>query len=238
MCIGLVIVIALLAARMMLRRRHRRQTIAAITPQAISSDPPTIKAATVSTTSAGEYLADQLAPSRLDDDGAPLGPQALAPATTAARASVSGTRLSLVPATAPQAGLSGGWWPRSRDATAELAGLIAELSARAMRVSRVAVQADAFDNIPHKLTVGGRKVHVAWFRYMNMNTVLLTMADRDDLVLLVIPPLAPPAAAARALRAASGPGAGPADAILAAVGITADSYPLRSARITTMRERG
>jgi hypothetical protein len=95
-------------------------------------------------------------------------------------------------------------------------------------VSRVALQVGAFDNIPHQLTVGGRKVRVAWFRYMNANTVILTMADRDDLVLLVVPPLAPPAAAAQALRAvASGPGAGPADAILAAAGIAADSAALR-----------
>jgi hypothetical protein len=44
----------------------------------------------------------------------------------------------------------------------------------------------------------------------------------------VVPPLAPLAAAAQALRAvASGPGAGPADAILAAAGIAADSAPLR-----------
>jgi Family of unknown function (DUF5994) len=188
-----------------------------------------MKAATVRTTSTSEHLEDQLALSRLDDDGGPLGPQAPTHATTPARASPNGARLSLVPATAPHAGLGGGWWPRSRDATAELPGLIAELSDRAGRVSRVALQADAFDNIPHKLTVGGRKVHVAWFRYMNKNTVLLTMANRDDLVLLVVPPLAPPAAAAQALRAASGPGAGLADAILADAGIEADSEPLRSA---------
>jgi uncharacterized protein DUF5994 len=69
---------------------------------------------------------------------------------------------------------------------------------------------------------------VAWFRYMNMNTVILTMADRDDLALLVVPPLAPPAAAARALHAvAPGPGAGPAGAILAAAGIAAGSDPSR-----------
>jgi Family of unknown function (DUF5994) len=191
----------------------------------------------VSTTSADEYLADELALSRLEDDGAPLGLQSPTHATAAAQASVNGTRLSLVPATAPQAGLGGGWWPRSRDATAELPGLIAELSTTAGRVSRVAVQAGAFSNIPHQLTVGGRRVHVAWFRYMNINTVLLTMAGRDDLVLLVVPPLAPPAAAAQALRAASGPGAGP-DAILAAAGITAESELLRSAQITTVRERG
>ena len=187
-----------------------------------------MKAATVSTTSTDDHLADQLALSRLDDDGAPPGPQAPAHATTPAQASPDGARLSLVPATARRAGLGGGWWPRSRDATAELPGLIAELSTRAGRVSRVALQVGAFDNIPHQLTVGGRKVRVAWFRYMNANTVTLTMADRDDLVLLVVPPLAPPAAAAQALRAVtSGPAAGPADAILAAAGIAADSAPLR-----------
>jgi Family of unknown function (DUF5994) len=182
----------------------------------------------VSTTSTSAYLADQLALSRLDDDGAPLGPDV---PTTTVRASANETRLCLVPATAPQVGLGGGWWPRSRDATAELPGLIAELSARGRRVSRVAVQADAFGNIPHRLTIGGRKVHVAWFRYMNINTVLLTMAGRDDLVLLVVPPQAPPAAAAQALRAASGPGAGPPDAILAAAGIPAGLDALRSAPI-------
>ena len=198
-----------------------------------------MKAATVSTTSSNEYLADQLALSRLDDDGAPLGRQAPTHAPPRAPASPDGARLSLVPATAPHAGLGGGWWPRSRDATAELPGLIAELSARAGRVSRVALQVRAFDNIPHRLTAGGRTVRVAWFRYMNANTIILTMADRDDLVLLVVPPQAPPAAAAQALRAvASGPGAGSADAILAAAGIAADSNPMRSAQITTVRERG
>jgi hypothetical protein len=63
---------------------------------------------------------------------------------------------------------------------------------------------------------------------MNANIIILTMANRDDLVLLLVPPLAPPAAAAQALRAvASGPGVGPADAILAAAGIAADRGPLR-----------
>ena len=192
----------------------------------------------MSTTSSNEYLADQRTLSRVDDGG-PLGPQAPIHATPPAQASLNGARLSLVPESAAHEGLGGGWWPRSRDATAELPGLIAELGIQAGRVSRVALQADAFDNIPHKLMVGERKVHVAWFRYMNMNTVILTMAGRADLVLLVVPPLAPPMAAAQALRAvASGPGTGSADAILAAAGIAADSKPFRSAQITTVREHG
>jgi Family of unknown function (DUF5994) len=123
-----------------------------------------------------------------------------------------------------QAGIHGGWWPRSLDAAAELPGLVAELSMRAGRVSRVALQEGAFASIPRKLIVGGRKVPVAWFKYMNMHTAILTMAGRDDLVLLVIPPLASPAAAAEALRlAACGGRVGLPEAVLAAAGITVGS---------------
>ena len=132
-------------------------------------------------------------------------------------------RLSLDPAGAKRTGINGGWWPRSRDAGAELPGLVAELNERAGRISRVALQVGAFANIPHQLTVGGRKIHVAWFRYMNAHSVILTMASRDDLVLLVVPPGTNPAAAAEALRlAASSWRAGPPEAILTAAGIPTD----------------
>jgi hypothetical protein len=145
------------------------------------------------------------------------GTQTLTPGLQAAP---DGARLSLGPAKARRAGINGGWWPRSRDAGAELPGLIAGLSTRAGRVNRVALQVGAFGNIPRQLTVGGRKVRVAWFRYMNMHTVSLTMADRDDLTLLVIPPQASPVTAAEALRlAASGRHTGPPEAILAAAGV-------------------
>jgi uncharacterized protein DUF5994 len=135
-------------------------------------------------------------------------------------------RLSLDPATERRRGINGGWWPRSRDAGAELPALITGLSTQAGRVSRVALQADAFGNIPHLLTVGGRKVRVAWFRHMNTHTVSLTMGGRDYLTLLVIPPHASPASAAEALRlaASSGPVGSP-EAILAAAGIAADGDP-------------
>jgi Family of unknown function (DUF5994) len=145
------------------------------------------------------------------------------PISTPDQGALAGARLSLDPATSRGSGIHGGWWPRSWDAAAELPGLLTELSARAGRASRIALQVDAFSNIPHQLAVGGRKVHVAWFRYMNPHTALLTMAGRDDLILLVVPPQAGPEAAAEALRlAASGRHAGGAQAILAAAGIAAD----------------
>lgn len=122
---------------------------------------------------------------------------------TASRTDSDDARLSLDPATARHAGINGAWWPRSADAAAELPALIAGIGAQAGRVRRIALQIDAFVNIPHLLIAAGRKVHVGWFRHMNPHTVILTMADQDDLVLLVIPPQASPAAAAEALRLAA-----------------------------------
>ncbi len=45
-------------------------------------------------------------------------------------------------------------------------------------------------------------MHVGWFRHMNPLTAILTMADQDDLILLVVPPEASQAAAAEMLRLA------------------------------------
>jgi Family of unknown function (DUF5994) len=135
-------------------------------------------------------------------------------------------RLSLNPGTRRDARIYGGWWPRSRDATAELPGLIGELRARAGRVSRIALQAEAFTNIPRQLTADGRKVRIAWFRYMNPHTVIVTMAGADDLILLVVPEHASPAAATEALRlAASDRDAGSPEAILSASGTGAAPGP-------------
>jgi hypothetical protein len=125
-------------------------------------------------------------------------------------------RLSLVTAAVRQGGINGGWWPRSRDATAELPALIDEMGTRTGRVRRIALQADAFDNIPHQLIAAGRKVHVGWFRHMNPLTVILTMADQDDLILLVVPPEASQAAADEALRQAASGNPAPPEEVPAA----------------------
>jgi Family of unknown function (DUF5994) len=143
-----------------------------------------------------------------------------APVSTLDQDAPGQVRLSLNTAAEQGRGINGGWWPRSRDAGAELPELITGLSTQARRVSRVALQADAFSNIPHQLTIAGHKVHVAWFRHMNAHTVSLTIPGSDYLTLLVVPPEASPEAAAEALRlAASGRRAGPADTILATAGI-------------------
>jgi len=93
-------------------------------------------------------------------------------------------------------------------------------TARAGRMSRVALQVDAFSNIPRQLIIGGGTVHVAWFRAMNTHTINMTMPGRDSLTLLVIPPQAAPTSAMEALRlAAAGGYTGRAQDILAAAGV-------------------
>ncbi len=136
---------------------------------------------------------------------APVGIQdvKITPAEATRAAAAEGQRLTLDPALPQRGAISGGWWPRSLDAGAELPAMLTELSPLAGRVSRVAVQVDAFGNIPHQLMVGGRKVHVAWFRAMDPHTISLTMAGRDRLTLLVVPPEATPASGAEALRLAA-----------------------------------
>lgn len=138
-------------------------------------------------------------------------------------AAESDARLSLDPAHPGRLGISGGWWPRSRDAGAELPAMLTELSAQAGRVRRVALQLDAFSDIPHLIMINGRPVHVAWFRSMDPMTINMTMAARDNLTLLVIPPGASADNAAEALRlAAASTGAERPEEILASAGIMSD----------------
>jgi Family of unknown function (DUF5994) len=144
------------------------------------------------------------------------------PPTSAADTAPAEQRLSLDSALSRRGAVDGGWWPHSRDAQAELPALVAALSARLGHISRVALPAAAFGNIPHRLGAGGGNVKVGWFNSMNIDTISLTIAGRDDIVLLVIPPQSSPAAAAAALTmAALGRGAAQPAAILAAAGITA-----------------
>jgi hypothetical protein len=142
--------------------------------------------------------------------------------TSAVTALPGEPRLSLDPTLSGRGAVDGGWWPRSRDAQAELPALVAVLSARLGHISRVSLPAAAFGNIPHRLSSSGRNVKVGWFNSMNPHTVNLTVAGHDDIVLLVIPPQSSPAAAAAALTtAALGRGAAQPAAILAAAGIAA-----------------
>ncbi|WP_175411014.1 DUF5994 family protein [Streptomyces sp. TRM64462] len=100
--------------------------------------------------------------------------------------------------------LDAAWWPRSRDIAAELPALVSALTAYLGPITRVGLDAAAWDPLPVRLIIDDRVVHIDSFP-VGDDTVLITRGDRDHFSLLVVPPHATPEAAraamAQALRA-------------------------------------
>jgi hypothetical protein len=128
-------------------------------------------------------------------------------------------RLSLDPELKRMGAIDGGWWPRSRNANVELPDLVSSLNARVGAVLRLGVDARDWDDIPRRITVRGHVVRIG--RYADVNhKIIATRGPQDHIMLLVIPPHAPTAAAKSALaRAATGKNSGRPEEILAASGI-------------------
>jgi Family of unknown function (DUF5994) len=100
--------------------------------------------------------------------------------------------------------LDGAWWPRSRDIGAELPRLITALTEHLGPLTRVGLDAGAWEELPTRLIVDDRVVHID-SSPVGDDTVLITRGDRDLFSLLVVPPHATPdaarAAMARSVRA-------------------------------------
>jgi len=170
--------------------------------------------------------ADGLALARLDDDGAPAAvTSAVSHGSTKTAGNPSGAdggtpsaipagppsaRVSFDPALSRRGAADGGWWPHSRNAHAELPALIAALDARpGVRVQRLAVRRDEWDEIPHRLTAdNGHFARVDWFTTIPHQTVSVTTAgSREPITLLVVSPSTPAGAAWAAMNtAAASPG--------------------------------
>jgi hypothetical protein len=99
--------------------------------------------------------------------------------------------------------LDGAWWPRSRDIGTELPGLISALAEHLGPITRVGLDAGAWEELPVRLVIDDRVVHIDSFP-VGDDTVLVTRGDRDHFTLLVVPPDATQDAArlamARAVR--------------------------------------
>ncbi|MFF3069454.1 DUF5994 family protein [Kitasatospora sp. NPDC057904] len=115
--------------------------------------------------------------------------------------------------------LDGAWWPRSRDVGAELPGLVRALTEHLGPVASVGLDVDAWDDVPARLVVDGRSVHID--RYpVGDDTVIVTRGDRDHFSLLVVPPQASRETALAAMaRAVAAGGTDSARQILVAGGI-------------------
>ena len=115
-------------------------------------------------------------------------------------------RLALTPdGTKPR--LDGAWWPRSRDLTAELPSLIAELDHAWGRITRAMVHGSHWSRLSHDVPSGSHNVRVHWFdAAQDPDAITLASYRIGQWELLVVPPDTPPWRAARLMTAASRPG--------------------------------
>jgi uncharacterized protein DUF5994 len=121
-------------------------------------------------------------------------PRADASARSATPIGLPRARVMFDPALPRHGATDGGWWPRSRNALTELPALIAALDARpGMRVQRLAVHRNEWDEIPHQLTAdGSRFVRVDSLTTIPRHTISVTVAGgREPIALLVVPPDTP-----------------------------------------------
>lgn len=76
--------------------------------------------------------------------------------------------------------LDGAWWPRTRDIVTELPALISVLTEHLGPITRVGVDASAWNYPPARLVVDGRVVHLV-SDPVGDDTVLVTRGHNDDL---------------------------------------------------------
>ncbi|MGX2998785.1 DUF5994 family protein [Streptomyces sp. JNUCC 64] len=134
--------------------------------------------------------------------------QAIAPGTTLLRLETTRSRQGI---------LDGAWWPRSRNVETELPALISVLTEHLGPITRVGLDASAWNGLPTRLVIDDRVVRLD-SDPVGDDTVLVTRGDNDHFALLVVPPDTPADAArsamARAVRAGN---TSPAAEILVAV---------------------
>jgi hypothetical protein len=76
-----------------------------------------------------------------------------------------------------------------------------------IRVRRLSVHRDEWDEIPHRLAADGRHVvRVDWFTTIPRHTVSVTAAGKQPIALLVVPPVRPEAPPDRHERGSHRPG--------------------------------
>lgn len=134
--------------------------------------------------------------------------RAVKPGTALVRLQTTGSREGI---------LDGAWWPRSRDIGAELPNLVGVLTQHLGPVTRVGLDADAWEGLPVRLVIDDRVVHIDSFP-VGDDTVLITRGDRDYFTLLVVPPHATADAAREAMARAV-----QADNVTGASGILIDT---------------
>jgi len=100
-------------------------------------------------------------------------------------------RLVLTQTRASRAVLDGAWWPRSRDALAELSSVVPALSKRYGRIRSVLLNGSAWTGRERRLAVADHVVRIGWFASMT-EALLIAITDADDQIdLLIVPQTCP-----------------------------------------------
>ncbi|MFJ8390539.1 DUF5994 family protein [Streptomyces sp. NPDC094438] len=121
------------------------------------------------------------------ESDAPTPPELLLP-DAIHHAVKPGTALLRLETTRTREGvLDGAWWPRSRDIEAELPALISALVEHLGPITRVGLDATAWNQLPTRLVIDDRVVHLDSFP-VGDDTVLITRGENDHFALLVVPP--------------------------------------------------
>ncbi|MFE9567291.1 DUF5994 family protein [Streptomyces sp. NPDC006692] len=99
-----------------------------------------------------------------------------------------GTALLRLETTSSREGLlDGAWWPRTRDIETELPALISVLTGHLGPITRVGVDASAWNRLPTRLVIDDQVVHLD-SDPVGDDTVLITRGHNDHFALLVVPP--------------------------------------------------
>ncbi len=114
-------------------------------------------------------------------------------------------RLRLKPKASHVGHVDGAWWPRSDDLATELPDLIAVLSFRLGAIDAVAYDPDEWLEAPAEFTAGGRPVHLDGRRHRSPGTLEVLGANREKIVLLVVPSHTKPEQAHAIVMAAAAP---------------------------------
>ena len=113
-------------------------------------------------------------------------------------------RLRLNPTLSAWGALDGGWWPRSRDARAELPGLVASLGTRFGVIIRAMLNLDVWDDNPRRLIAGSRRIHMGWYHTMPSDRIYLINTAGVRFVLVVVAPEATQELAGTVMAMAAG----------------------------------
>lgn len=98
--------------------------------------------------------------------------------------------------------LAAAWWPRTRNAVAELPDLVAAAGQRmGGQVTRVSLSIDGWDSPqPRRMSVGDQVVRLGWYHHIDPHMVTVGRGTFDRISIAVLPSDMDAAAAGRILR--------------------------------------